>query len=110
MKERSSTHAWFLVGFTVVDCDAMGRNGDYLEMTQLQVAADFRGQGIGRQLFQDGAKWARSRDASRLFLSTHPAIETQRFYEAVGCVDATETLVKHGDPEPVDRPMEVSLS
>ena len=98
-----------LVAFVTAESDPMGAAGDYLELTALHVSEELRGRHIGRQLFLRAAHWARERGATKLFLSTNPAIETQRFYEGLGCVDATEPLVPHGVPDPRDRPLEYVL-
>ena len=34
--------------------------------------------------------------------SAHSAIETQRFYRSLGCVDAAQPLQKHVEAEPFD--------
>ncbi|WP_297632896.1 hypothetical protein [uncultured Slackia sp.] len=44
------------------------------------------------------------------YLSTHSAVETQAFYNAVGCVDACYTSPKHVGKEPYDYQLEYRLS
>lgn len=63
-----------------------------LQMTSLHVSRDCRNRKIGRRLFAAVASAARARRAEKLYLSAHPSAETQSFYQAVGCVDATEPL------------------
>ncbi|MFQ9741869.1 MAG: GNAT family N-acetyltransferase [Slackia sp.] len=77
-----------LKGFVTVDAKALGPDNEYLDLRDLFVSADARGQGIGRELFRAAAQWARSKGACKLYLSAHSAIETQAFSKAMGCVDA----------------------
>ena len=41
--------------------------------------------------------------------SAHSAIETQRFYRSLGCVDAAQPLQKHVEAEPFDCQLEYDL-
>lgn len=42
-------------------------------------------------------------------ISAHSAIETQRFYRSLGCVDAAQPLQKHVEAEPFDCQLEYRL-
>lgn len=99
-----------LKGFVTVDAKALGPDNEYLDLRDLFVSADARGQGIGRELFRAAAQWARSKGACKLYLSAHSAIETQAFYKAMGCVDAKYISLRHVEKEPYDRQLEYPLS
>ncbi|MFR8785257.1 GNAT family N-acetyltransferase [Slackia sp.] len=59
-----------LKGFVTVDAKALGPDNEYLDLRDLFVSADARGQGIGRELFRAAAQWARSKGACN-FTSRH---------------------------------------
>lgn len=98
-----------LKGFASVESQPLGKNGDYLDLTSLHVSADMRGRGIGQELFLRSAEWARKHNAKKLYISSHSAVETQAFYAAMGCVDATEPNARHTKAEPYDRQLEYVL-
>lgn len=98
-----------LKGFVTVDAKALGPDNEYLDLRDLFVSADARGQGIGRELFRAAAQWARSKGACKLYLSAHSTIETQAFYKAMGCVDAKYISLRHVEKEPYDRQLEYPL-
>ncbi|WP_303249691.1 GNAT family N-acetyltransferase [uncultured Slackia sp.] len=98
-----------LKGFVSVDPEPLGPNGIYRDLCDLFVSADMRGQGIGRELFRSAARWARKQGADKLYLSSHSAIETQAFYESVGCIDAAYISPAHVEKEPFDCQLEYDL-
>ena len=87
-----------------------GQKEQYLDLTSLHVSEELRGQGLGRKLFGMAALWAESHGAGKLYISSHSAVETQRFYESLGCVDAQEFSQEHVQREPYDRQLELDLS
>lgn len=98
-----------LKGFTSVEQGLFGGENRYLDLTSLHVSEDMRRSGIGRTLFQMAADWARTQGASKLYISSHSAIETQRFYRSLGCVDAAQPQQKHIESEPFDCQLEYKL-
>ncbi len=98
-----------LKGFASVENEPFGSRGQYLDLTSLHVSEDMRGLGIGRSLFSLACGFAAAHGAEKLYISSHSAVETQRFYEAVGCVDAEETMEEHVRREPYDRQLEKKL-
>lgn len=98
-----------LKGFVTVDAETLGPNNEYLDLCDLFVSEDVRGQGIGRKLFSAAAQWARGKGARKLYLSAHSAVETQAFYEAMGCVDALYISPRHVEKEPYDCQLEYPL-
>ncbi len=98
-----------LKGFVSVESDFFGGKQKYLDMTCIHVSEDMRGQGIGKSLFALAKEWAKSKGAKKLYISTHSAVESQAFYNAMGCVDAQVLNKKHVEAEPYDRQLEYML-
>ncbi len=98
-----------LKGFASVEGVPMGSRGQYRDLTSLHVSEDMRGKGIGRELFFTACRWALEHGGEKLYMSSHSAIETQKFYRAVGCTDAEEIIREHADREPYDIQLEKSL-
>lgn len=98
-----------LKGFVSVEPELFGRHSRYLDLSSLHVSEDFRGQGIGKELFSKAALWAREQGADRLYISSHSAVETQAFYRAMGCVEAEEYQAAHVEAEPYDCQLEYRL-
>lgn len=98
-----------LKGFASVEQGIFGGENRYLDLTSLHVSEDMRRSGVGRTLFQMAAEWARTQGAAKLYISSHSAIETQRFYRSLGCVDAAQPQQKHVESEPFDCQLEYRL-
>lgn len=98
-----------LKGFVSVESSFFGENRDYLDLSSLHVSNDMRQQGIGKKLFCSAKNWAKKRGAKKLYISSHSAVETQSFYQAMGCVDAMEINEMHVISEPFDRQLECLL-
>ena len=98
-----------LKGFASVEGKPVGSKGQYRDLTSLHVSEELRGAGIGRRLFEMAALWAKAQGGKKLYISSHSAVETQRFYQAMGCVDAKELLEEHVAREPFDRQLELVL-
>lgn len=98
-----------LKGFASVEGTPAGSKGQYLDLTSIHVSEELRGSGIGKRLFVRAALWAKAKGAKKLYISSHSAVETQRFYEAQGCVDAQEYMEEHIRQEPYDRQLELDL-
>ena len=86
-----------------------GTENRYLDLQSLHVSEDMRRSGIGTALFQAASKWAKQQGAAKLYISAHSAIESQRFYRAMGCVEAEEYKKEHVEAEPYDCQMEYNL-
>lgn len=98
-----------LKGFVSVEAAPFGSENQYLDLTSIHVSADCRGHGAGRELFVRAADWARGRGAKKLYISSHSAVESQAFYQTMGCVDAAEVNAAHAEKEPFDRQLEYRL-
>lgn len=98
-----------LKGFAAVDPRPFGAEQEYLDLAMLHVSEEKRHQGIGKALFYLAADWARARGAKKLYLSTHSAVETQAFYQAIGCREAAAYDPAHVEREPCDCQLEFVL-
>lgn len=98
-----------LKGFACVQGGFFGSDKGYMELAYLHVSREARHQGIGMRLFRLCCEEARRRGAKKLYLSTHPSVETQRFYDAAGCVPAKEIDPVLLAKEPFDIQLEFDL-
>ena len=98
-----------LKGFAAVESTFFGGENRYLDLVLLHVSEDLRRNGIGKALFCAAKEWAKKQGAKKLYISAHSAIESQRFYRAVGCAEAAEYHQKHVMEEPFDCQMECVL-
>ncbi len=98
-----------LKGFVSVENNFFGGENRYHDLSSLHVSEDMRREGIGKALFLAAAEWARKQGAKKLYISAHSAIESQSFYRAMGCAEATEYDQKHVEAEPYDRQLEYVL-
>jgi len=98
-----------MIAFACLLSKFFGSENQYLQLTQLHTSNEYRGNGIGKALFKMSADTARVLGAKKLYLSTHSAEESQKFYEKMGCVDAQEINKKLAELEPYDRQMEFLL-
>lgn len=98
-----------LKGFVSVENDLFGGENRYHDLSSLHVSEDMRRDGIGKALFLAAVEWARKQGAKKLYISAHSALESQAFYRAMGCVEATEYNQKHVETEPYDCQLEYIL-
>ncbi len=98
-----------LKGFASVEAGLFGGGGRYLELSSLHVSQELRGQGVGKKLLHAAVQWARGQGAKRLYISAHPAVESQAFYRAMGCTPAQVCRPAHAGRGPAGRPLELLL-
>lgn len=98
-----------LKGFVSVEPNFFGTVNQYLDLSSIHVSEDTRRMGIGKELFEAAKKWAKKKGAKKLYISAHPAVETQAFYRAMGCQDAEEYDDSHVENEPFDCQLECVL-
>ncbi|WP_323120497.1 GNAT family N-acetyltransferase [Burkholderia alba] len=75
-----------LVAATIVDSRRLGADGDMLQLKFLHVSHDWRGCGLGVQLYRRAQAQAREMGARRLYISATPSQHTIDFYLRLGCV------------------------
>lgn len=98
-----------LKGFVSVEKGFFGGENNYHDLSSLYVSADVRRSGIGSALFLLAANWAKADGAKKLYISAHSAIESQSFYHAMGCTEASAYHQGHVDAEPYDCQLEYTL-
>lgn len=98
-----------LKGFVSVESSLFGGAHRYLDLSSIHVSEDMRGRGIGRKLFDQAVVWAGQKGADKLYISAHSAVETQAFYQAMGCVEAQMYDAAHVEREPFDCQLEYGL-
>ncbi|MDE6725833.1 MAG: GNAT family N-acetyltransferase [Ruminiclostridium sp.] len=98
-----------LKGFSSLKSGFFGGDNKYLDLSSIHVSEDMRGKGIGRKLFFEIKARAKEMGAKKLYISSHSAVESQRFYQAMGCVEAKEYDAAHAEKEPFDCQLECEL-
>lgn len=98
-----------LKGFASVEPVIFGTHAKYMDLSNIHVSRDMREQGIGKELFSLAKKWAKAQHAEKLYISAHSAIESQAFYNAMGCVEAVEYNKQLATKEPCDCQLECVL-
>lgn len=81
----------------------------YIHLPYIHVTRSHRHQGLGKALFLLLENAARSLGGSKLYISTHPSVEAQRFYQAIGCTLATHIIPSIYELEPFDIQLEKEL-
>lgn len=100
-----------LAGFAALEgVPLAGQPLPTLTLTECHVSAPCRGQGVGTRLFAMICQRAQQAGAAQLYLSAHSALETQRFYRAMGCVEALHPDARAVAQEPFDVQMTRNLS
>ncbi|QOR67789.1 GNAT family N-acetyltransferase [Cytobacillus suaedae] len=98
-----------LIGFANVEGEFFGKNREYLELSYLHVSNEHRKFGVGRKLFEKCSIEAKKKGAKKLYIAAHPSVETQAFYQKVGCTYAVEINQEILEKEPLDIQMEFEL-
>lgn len=98
-----------LKGFTSVEGSLFGSESQYMDLSSIHVSADMRGRGIGRELFLLAKRFAKEKNAKKLYISSHSAVESQTFYKAMGCEEAKEYNMEHVEKEPYDCQLECDV-
>ena len=106
LRQNAKCHA---KGFVSVESAFLGSAQQYLDLSCIHVSEDQRGKGIGAVLFREAKNWAKKKGGKKLYISAHSAVETQAFYQMMGCVDAEEYDPHHVEAEPFDRQLECIL-
>lgn len=98
-----------LKGFVSIEFPLFGGAHKYIDLPNIYVSEDMRGQGIGKALFVEAKKQAKKRGAEKLYISAHSAVESQKFYKAMGCVEAELYDKRHIEKEPYDCQLECKV-
>lgn len=98
-----------LKGFVSVEPKLFGGTQKYLDLSSIHVSEDMRNKGMGTVLFLAAKEWAGTHGAEKLYISAHSAVESQAFYQKMGCVEAAVYNQAHAEAEPYDRQLECPL-
>ncbi|MDE6853331.1 MAG: GNAT family N-acetyltransferase [Lachnospiraceae bacterium] len=98
-----------LKGFVSVESDLFGGEQKYLDLSSIHISEDRRNQGIGTALFLAAKEWAKKKGADKLYISAHSSVESQAFYQKMGCREAELYHQKHVENEPYDCQLECKL-
>ena len=98
-----------LKGFASVEPVIFGTDAKYMVLSNIHISQDMRRQGIGKELFALAKMWAKERGAEKLYISAHSAVESQAFYQSMGCVEAVEYHKELAEREPCDCQLECVL-
>lgn len=98
-----------LKGFVSVESGLFGGVQKYLDLSNIHISEDMRNKGIGTALFLAAREWAKNNGAKKLYISAHSAVESQAFYQKMGCVEAEVYHQKHVEAEPYDCQLECVL-
>lgn len=74
----------------------------YINMPFIHVTAKYRNKGIGNTLFSMLEEEARKLGGTALYISTHPDVSAQKFYDSVGTTLAKTLIKELYDKEPAD--------
>ncbi|XMB72900.1 GNAT family N-acetyltransferase [Mycoplasmatota bacterium WC30] len=107
-KVITAFHNDVVIGFANIDPNLFFNC--YLNVPYIHVSYEYRGKGIGKKLFNMLCEEAVKLGAKKLYISGHPAKETQVFYKKTGCVLAKKINQKLYDIEPGDIQLEKDLS
>lgn len=105
----AANHQGKVVGFANIENHFFGSSRQYLELPYIHVSNEFRQYGIGKKLFHLCCEKAKQMGAKKLYIAAHPSIESQYFYQSVGCTYADEINQKIYEKEPLDIQLEISL-
>ena len=98
-----------LVGFASVENKLFGSRNQYVQLSCIHVSEESRGKGIGKRLFVIACEGGRRLGAKKLYISAHSSKESQAFYHAMGCIEATEYSKELSEAEPCDCQLEFVL-
>ncbi|RSK28528.1 N-acetyltransferase [Bacillus sp. HMF5848] len=105
----TATHAQQIIGFAVIEAMAFKITYVYRELSYFHVSQLYRGQKIGEALFEKSKEVARYLGAEKLYIGSHPSVQTQNFYRKMGCVLATEICPEIYNREPRDIQLEIEV-
>ncbi|WP_068345733.1 GNAT family N-acetyltransferase [Kosmotoga arenicorallina] len=98
-----------IIGFGSLRHSLFGSKKEYIELSYLHVSKEYRNKGIGKKLFIMCCEYAKQLGAKKLYMGTHPSVETQHFYESLGCIPAREINEEIYNHEPLDIQLEYNL-
>lgn len=71
-------------------------------LDMMHVSRNYRGQGIGKRLFQQVKERAKEIGANQLYISAFSSEDTIKFYISMGCKITDNPIIKIVEDEPFD--------
>lgn len=96
-----------VIGFTCIE-NYMFEG--YINLPYIHIDHRYRGRGVGKELLLFIGLEALMKAAKYLYISAHPAVESQAFYERMGCKLVSNVNKKLLEVEPLDIQLELPLS
>ncbi|MGN0805247.1 MAG: GNAT family N-acetyltransferase [Candidatus Coproplasma sp.] len=78
---------------------------EYMVLDYMHVSSEYRGQGIGRTLFNLGKEEAKKSGAKAVYISACPSEETVAFYKSIGSELTDNPIKELAEKEPYDLQM-----
>ncbi len=91
-----------IIGFISLESQL---RGERLVLDMMQVSRNYRGQGLGKKLFQIAKVKAKEVGAKQLYISAFSSKETIAFYKAMGCKVTDSPIESIAKSEPMDLQM-----
>jgi ribosomal protein S18 acetylase RimI-like enzyme len=98
-----------LIGFASIEKIFFGTGDEYVQLSSIHTTYEYRGAGIGTELFRHICRKAIEMGAKKIYISAHSSEESQAFYKGLGCVEAVEINREIADEEPFDCQLEYVL-
>jgi GNAT superfamily N-acetyltransferase len=98
-----------LVGFASIENETFGTCDEYLQLSSIHTTYEYRGTGIGKELFKFICHRAIEMGAKKIYISSHSSEESQAFYKVLGCIEAVEINMRLSGEEPFDCQLEYVL-
>lgn len=96
-----------IVGFACLQPNIFFK--EYINLPYFHITRSHRRKGIGKAMFERICEEARKLGAKKLYISSHPSLETQAFYENMGCVLTKRINRQLLSIEPLDIHLEKTL-
>ena len=98
-----------LIGFVSVAGEVFGLENQYRELKYIHVSNEYRGQGLGKELFELMVIKLKDSGIQKIYMSANPSEESQMFYKRRGCTRAVEIKKSCVEEEPYDCQIEYVL-
>jgi len=98
-----------LIGIAILESKFIGSKKDQLQLKFLHVSQTYRGQGLGKRLFELARDKAKEKGAQRLYISATPSEHTINFYRSLGCTVTQELDSELFKLEPEDIHLECKV-
>jgi GNAT superfamily N-acetyltransferase len=98
-----------LIGIATLNRAEFGIQFKHVLFDQLFVSLEYRGKGVGKELFRYCVTQARKWMVDKIYICAGSAEETIAFYYAIGCIEAVKINQALYDEDPNDLQLEYTL-